>query len=81
MNQLEVQTTEYKVSFATFDMSIKERLKCKDHTYGGAKPHPEDWVELLEFDSDFNDEFNKIYDNKNIPEADDHTPGIIGYIP
>ena len=77
VTQLELQTTEYKALFESYDDSIKDKLKCKDRSYDGGKPHPEDWADLLEFDSDFNDEFNRVFDNKDIPEADDHTPEVL----
>ena len=31
----------------------------------------------MEFDSDFNDEFNRVFDDKDIPEADDYTPKVL----
>ena len=33
-------------------------------------PNPEDWAELMEFDEDFQEEFNKIVSDNNIKEAD-----------
>ena len=42
VTQLELQPTEYKSMFETFDISIKDRLKVKDHTYNGPKPNPID---------------------------------------
>ena len=35
------------------------------------KPNLEDWSDLVEYDQDFADEFNRIYDNTDVPEADD----------
>lgn len=77
VTQLQLQTAECKPLFKSFDSYIKNKLKCKDHTYNGAKLHPEDWADLLEFNSDFNNNFNKIYDNINIQEAGDYTPEVL----
>ena len=70
VTQLELQTTEYKTMFKALDKSIKERLDIKDRSYAGAKPNPEDWADLIDTDPEFNEEFNKIFNNSNIPEAD-----------
>ena len=53
--KIELQNDEYKTLFQDFDQSIKARLKCKDRSYDGAKPYPEDWEDLLESDADFNE--------------------------
>ena len=58
-------------------MNIKQRLKFKDHSYNGAKPNPEDWADLMEMDPNFNDEFNKVFSDPSIPEADSHTPEVL----
>ena len=63
--------------FNTFDISIKDKLKVKDRTYNGSKPNPEDWADLIESDPIFNEEFNKIFNNVDIQEADDYTPEVL----
>ena len=35
------------------------------------KPNPKDWADLIEEDQDFADEFNRLYDNTDVPEEDD----------
>ena len=77
VTQLELQTTEYKTLFEALDKSIKERLNIKDRSYAGAKPNPEDWADLIEKDPEFNEEFNKIFNDSNIPEADEFTPEVL----
>ena len=77
VTQLELQTTEYNNLFETFDTAIKDKLKVKERTYNGAKPNPDDWADLLDSDPIFSEEFNKIYDNPDIQEADDHTPEVL----
>ena len=77
VTQLELQTTEYTDLFNEFDTSIKDKLKCKDRTYKGSKPNPEDWADIAEYDQEFTDEFNKIFNNPDISEADDYTPEIL----
>ena len=34
------------------------------------KPNLDDWSDLLETDPDFAEEFNRLYDNEDVPEAD-----------
>ena len=41
------------------------------------KPNPEDWSGLLDGDDDFREEFQNIFNNNNIPEADDFTPEVL----
>ncbi len=77
VTQLELNTNEYKTLFNIFDTNIKQRLKVKDRTYNGVKPNPADWADLMEKDSDFNEEFNKIFSDENIPKADDYTPEVL----
>jgi len=77
VTQLELQTPEYKDMFSDFDKSIKDKLKEKDRGYAGSKPNPEDWTDLTEFDSVFNEEFNKIFNDPHIKEADDYTPEVL----
>ena len=77
VTQLELQTPEYKGMFADFDKSIIYNLKEQDRGYAGSKSNPEDWTDLIEFDSDFNEEFNKIFNDPHIKEADDYTPEVL----
>ena len=63
--------------FNTFDTSIKDKLKVEDCTYNGGKPNPTDWADLIESDPIFNEEFNKIFNNVKIQEADDYTPEVL----
>ena len=35
------------------------------------------WFDLLEEDDDFKEEFQSIYNDKSIPEADDFTPEVL----
>ena len=65
--------------FEDFDKSIKEKIKYKDCGYAGVKPNTEDWVDLPEFDPDFNDQSNNIYNDPNIPETDDYTLEVWEY--
>ena len=71
MTKLDLQTTEYKELFESYDDSIKDKLKCKDRSYDGAKAHSKDLADLLEFNTSFNDEkigylITKIYLNQMI---------------
>jgi len=60
----------------TFDSNIIQRLKSDKRGYTGDKPNPEDWADLIDEDEDFREEFQKIYNDDSVPEADDHTPEV-----
>ena len=75
------ETDEVKQSINEFDVEVNRRFKEeeKDFTHDGAKPNPEDWSECLENDADFQEEFDRIVNDPNVPEADDSfTPDVFG---
>ena len=76
VTNLEKQTNDVINLFKEFDDAIKEKLKDYDRGYAGAKPDPEDWADMFDEDPDFQDEFNKVFNNSDIPEADDTTPEV-----
>ena len=77
VTNLELQTTQVKDLFTTFDKNISIRLKDKDRTYQGSKPNPNDWSDLIENDQEFKDEFTRVFNNTDILEADDYTPDVL----
>ena len=77
VTELEKSTAATKDIFAQFDLAISNKLKLIDRGYSGDKPNPEDWTDLLDEDEDFREEFQNIYNNKDIPEADDFTPEVL----
>jgi hypothetical protein len=78
ITKLEKETDEMKIGIEEFDTEISRSFKEEeDLTYDGAKPNPEDWSEYLENDPDFQEEFDNIVNDKNVPEADDNfTPDV-----
>ena len=76
VTNLELSTSEVKDTFSKFDQVIHQKLKSEHRGYVGDKPNPDDWADLMEEDEDFREEFQKIYNNDNIPEADDYTPEV-----
>jgi hypothetical protein len=70
------ETDEVKAAVVEFDREISCRFKEEeDLTYDGAKPNPEDWSEYLQYDPNFQEEFNNIVNDPGILEADkDFTP-------
>ena len=56
--------------FAEYYSEIRRRFKEDDFRVEGDKPNPEDWAEFMEFDEDFQEEFNKIVSDHNIKEAE-----------
>ena len=77
VTNLEKSTTTVKDMFNKFDENIRIKLKSIDRGYVGDKPDPKDWADLIEEDEDFREEFERVYNNKDIPEADDHTPEVL----
>ena len=68
---LEKETHEIKASVSDFDTEISRRFKEEENlTYDGSKLNPEDWSEYLEYKPDFQEEFDIIINESNMPEAD-----------
>ncbi len=75
---LEKETDEVNAAVVEFNSEISRRFKEEeDLTYDGAKPNPEDWSEYLQYDPDFQEEFDNIVNDPDISEADkDFTPDV-----
>ena len=73
---LESQTEEVRNIFNEFDNRIKDKFKTGDRGFEGDKPNPEDWSDFLEEDPEFREEFNRVYNNTDIKEADEYTPEV-----
>ena len=73
---LELQMESIRNVFKEYDEKIAEKL---DHhlQYAGDKPDPNDWADLMTDDPDFIAEFDRIYNNDDIPQVDDHTPEVM----
>jgi len=69
-------TVDIKETFQEFDQRIRYRLKSTDRGYAGDKPDPADWKDLIDEDDDFREEFQRIYNDDTVQEADDYTPEI-----
>ena len=57
--------------FLDFDEEIKRCIKNNDFQVDGYLPDPVKWADMLEDDEHFRAEFDRIYQDKDIPEADD----------
>jgi hypothetical protein len=75
---LEKESDKVKATPIEFDSEISRRFKEEeDLTYDGAKPNPENWSEYLQYNPDFQEEFNNIVNDPGISEADkDFTPDV-----
>ena len=69
VTNLEVQIYDHKVLFVKYDSEIRRRSKEDNFQVEGDRPNPEYWVEFVEFDEDFQEEFNKIVTDDNIIKA------------
>ena len=76
VTNLEMSTIDIKETFQQFDQRIRKKLKSRDRGYDGDKPNPDDWADIIDEDDDFREEFQKIYNDKSIKEADEYTPEI-----
>ena len=63
--------TSRETEFDAFDTEIHRRLKEDDFVNEGDNPNPGDWSEFMNHDEDFQVEFDRVFNNDNIPEADD----------
>jgi Reverse transcriptase (RNA-dependent DNA polymerase). len=77
VTNLEKTTASVKDTFIKFDEIIQTKMKGISRGYSSDKPLPDDWADLIEEDEDFREEFQKIYANGDISEADDFTPEVI----
>ena len=69
-SNLEAQDNNVKELFVHYDAEIHRWLKLEDRGYEGSKFDPKDWADLFEEDPNFAEEFNIIFNNCTIPEAD-----------
>jgi hypothetical protein len=54
-----------------FDKDTKSHFEEDDELgFEASKPNPEDWSECMEFDSEFEEELDKIISNPSVSEAD-----------
>ena len=67
----EKNTDATKEKMKVFNDKISDKFKEGRLASGGTKPNLEEWEELLEDDPDFAEEFNRLYNNSDVPEADD----------
>ena len=76
VTNLELSTPEVKYTFNAFDDKINAKLKCPSTGYEGDKPNPADWADLIDTDDDFREEFERIFNDTSVQEADDYSPEI-----
>mmetsp|Transcript_24453 Transcript_24453/g.37196 ORF Transcript_24453/g.37196 Transcript_24453/m.37196 type:complete len:272 (-) Transcript_24453:1442-2257(-) len=66
-----MQTDAVKQRMKEFNEKIANKFKETRLLTDGDRPDLDNWVDLLEDDDDFADEFNRLYDNPAVGEADD----------
>ena len=70
LSSIEKEIDKINASVSEFDIEISCRFKEEEYlTYDGSKPNPEDWSEYLKYDPDFQEEYDKIINDSNMPEA------------
>ena len=78
VTNLESEVLENQETFSEFDEQIKGIIKEDDFPLERNNPNPADWADILEDNEDFQEEFNQIYQDLDIPEADDtFTPDLM----
>ena len=56
---------------------ICQILKSDNCGYEGSKPIPQDWLNILEEDTNFEKEFKRVFNNYYNIGADDFTPEVL----
>ena len=78
ITNLESEISENQLMFSKFDKEINRRIKVNDFPVDGDFPNPVKRAYMLEYDKDFREEFDQIYQDKDIPVVDDvFTPEIM----
>ena len=76
VTNLELETEDNKAIFAEYDKSIALKWKEDPKKYDGDKPDMEHWAEFSD-DLDFVEEFQRVNNNPDIPEADKANPEVL----
>ena len=80
ITNLEAQTDAHMAIVKEYDGEISRRIKADEFPVDGDKSGPELWADLKNVDEDFREEFFKVYQNEDLPEAMDDvvqpSPGI-----
>ena len=80
VTNLELQTSENIARCLEFDTAILTRFENKDFIIDGAKPNPAAWADFIDGDVDFEEEFQLVINDEDVPEADeDFTPDAFDY--
>ena len=80
VNNIKKTTAEVKDTFQEFDDAMQKKMKsCSEDGNIEEKHNPDNWADLIVNDNNFREEFEHIYNNDEIPEADDedYTPDIL----
>ena len=72
VTHLEYQTSDNKKVSHLFDAVIAGRFNEEIVKTEGAKPNPESWDEIISDDPEFAEEFQRIINDKDVPEAYDN---------
>ena len=70
ITNLESDISQNQLMFLEFDEDIKRCFKKDDLTVHGDFTNPVKWAYMLEDDEDFREEFDRIYQDKDTPQAD-----------
>ena len=80
VTNIKKMTADVRYTFQNFDEAMQPRIKsCSEDGYIGDKPNPDHREDLIDYDSNFHKEFERIYNSDEIPEADDeeYTPDVL----
>ena len=70
VTELEKQTDVVKDKMQAYSSKIADKFKEGRLSTDGDKPDLVEWADLLEEDAEFAEEFNRLYDNTDVAEAD-----------
>ena len=65
VTNIEKTTAKVRDTFQKFDESMQQRMKrFSEDGHIGDKPNPNHWADLIDNNSDFREEFERIYNNE-----------------
>ena len=79
ITHIEQQTDLVQQRMNDYTIKIADKFKEGRLHQDGDKPVLQEWEDLLEEDPDFAAEFNRLFENTEVPEADDPLDLIMPY--
>ena len=66
--------------YHSLDAKIHEKIKLDERDYVGNNTSIEGWSDRKDEDEDFREDFQQVYNDRNVPEANEATPEVLDNI-